>query len=222
MDKKLLIDKEIKKIKFLMEYYHSGNLTEEEDENVDTNEEPTIGDEEPSIEDIDVEDNSEVEPEVEELPVEEPQMDNTSTETEIDVTKLISDMEAIKMENSKFSELLNQMVAKFGEINNKLDTQKDVESKIEDLKNDLMSDLESRIPTPIEKLELSSLNSFPYNIPLSKFWDSVSGYEAQPTKMNDLVDNTDNEIVEPKTYSLTPDEISKDYNQSTVRDSFRS
>ena len=47
-------------------------------------------------------------------------------------------------------------------------------NKIEDLEKEI----EKRNPTPVEKLEMMSLDSFPYSVKLTDYWADKEGYDV--------------------------------------------
>lgn len=131
-------------------------------------------------------------------------------EIEIDVTQLVQGTEEAKasadMANSKMEDLMNQ----FNQLQSKLDDiTNSVATKVEDLENEV----EKRMPTPEEKLEMRSLDSYPYNLKLTDYWADKRG---QYNVMGD------EEEGDPKEYVLTGDDIDADYNETDVRDSFSS
>jgi len=140
----------------------------------------------------------------EEMGAEEPAED----EIEIDVTQLVQGTEEAKqsadMANQKMEDLMNQ----FDSLQNKLaDISDTVSTKVEDLENEV----EKRMPTPQEKLEMRSLDSYPYNLKLTDYWADQQGqYDVMG----------DEDEGEPNEYVLTNDDIDSDYNESDVRDSF--
>lgn len=170
-----------------------GGETEEDEEELEIPEEP-IDTEEPEDEvDIDIEEPSDfTEPE------------DDSNEIELDVTELVRGSEAAKESadaaNSKISELMGM----FGKLKQQLSSMDKISSKIDNLEKEI----ERRNPTPVEKLEMRSLDSFPYNVKLTDFWDEKS-------------DNYDvEEKQEPKTYTLTKDDVDSDYNSLDIKKSF--
>jgi hypothetical protein len=80
-----------------------------------------------------------------------------------------------------------------------------ISNKIEDLEKEI----ERRNPTPVEKLEMRSLDSFPYNVKLSDFW----------AEKGDRYD-TGAEPKEPTEYVLTQQDIDDSYSESDIEDSF--
>ncbi len=77
-------------------------------------------------------------------------------------------------------------------------------SKMDELEKEVVQ----RNPTPVEKLNMRSMDSFPYSVKLTDFWAEKEGY------------NTGSEE-EEKDYVLTQDEIENDYSETDIKDSFK-
>lgn len=141
--------------------------------------------------------------------------ESTGGEVEVDVTDIVKDTketkDAVNSGNQKVDELLN----KLKDLETKLASMDSLTTKIDNLE----SEFEKRNPTPEEKLEMRSLDSFPYNLKLTDYW---SGKEGAYNVLN----NDNNNVVpmgkEPaeKEYVLTQDEIENDYSEGDVSDSF--
>ena len=156
----------------------------------------------------------------EEMPAEEPATDEelpappppgiepeeTDTE-EIDVTSLVKGADdaknaAIKaMKVSK--ETGDDLMGKLSDLEAKLARMDSVANKIENLEKELVK----RNPTPVEKLEMRSLSSYPYNIKLSDYWSDKEG-------QYDVMDK------EPKEYVLTKDDVDNEFSYSQIKDTF--
>ena len=53
--------------------------------------------------------------------------------------------------------------------------------------DDLEKEIEKRNPTPVERLEMRSMNSFPYSVKLTDFWQDKEGYEATEENEEEFV-----------------------------------
>jgi hypothetical protein len=141
----------------------------------------------------------------EEMPAEEPAP--AEDEVEVDVTSLVKGSEDAKkaaitaMKVSK--ETGDDLMDKLSDLEAKLARMDSVANKIENLEKELVK----RNPTPVEKLEMRSLSSYPYNIKLSDYW---SDKEGQYDVMNK----------EPKEYVLTKDDVDNEFSYSQIRDTF--
>ena len=73
----------------------------------------------------------------------------------------------------------------------------------------LEAEIEKRNPTPQEKLEMRSLDSYPYSVKLSDYWaDKEDHYDVMDTKKE-----------EPEEYVLTQQDVD-DYNPQEIEKSF--
>lgn len=145
----------------------------------------------------------------EELPAEEMPVDQeiepAGDEVELDVTELVRGSEAAK----ESADAANEKIAQLMDMVNKLETQLSGMSTITNKIDDLEKEIERRNPTPVEKLEMRSLDSFPYNIKLSDFW-------AEKGERYD----TGSEEKQPEEYVLTQQDVDNDYIESDIEDSF--
>jgi hypothetical protein len=97
-----------------------------------------------------------------------------------------------------------------GNLENKLAGMGDITNKIDALSNDL----EKRMPTPVEKLEMRSKDSYPYNLKLTDYWAEKEGnYDA-------MGGTEDEQEGEPKEYTLTQADVDADYSDSQIKTSF--
>ena len=71
--------------------------------------------------------------------------------------------------------------------------------------DDLEKEIEKRNPTPVERLEMRSMDSFPYSIKLTDFWKDKEGYEATEE--------------EEEEYVLKQSDVDN-YNEKDIRKSF--
>lgn len=213
-----LFNKEIEKMIILQEYsYHHSSLTEEDEE------EDVVDSE---IEDIEVDDNEPLpdEPTIEDVPnsdefetdmgLQNNEID--SNVEEVDITDLKNDIEIIKQSidnNIKFTDSISQALEKLNYIETKLGEIDNLNSKIDSLE----VEIEERNPTPVEKLELSSLNSFPYNTKLSSYFEDIDNNTNYDINVNKISDSDGEKEI---SYELTDDDIRNGYNDYEIRNSF--
>jgi hypothetical protein len=205
----------------------------ETDQEADVNGEPPIGDEanqdapeDANAEDIDVDvsgadgatddtemtgfgdENGGEEIDMDVPPVEAPAED----EVDVDVTQLVQGTEEAKqmaqMNGQKMEELLNQ----FSQLTGQLSKMDVITKKIEDLE----VEIEKRNPTPVEKLEMRSLDSYPYNLKLTDFWAEKDGNYDTGRGLGAINPNEEKE----KEYVLTQDDVGSDYSHGTVKKTF--
>lgn len=140
-----------------------------------------------------------------EEPIDEPIEEPEDDAIELDVTELVQGTEEAKASadaaNAKMSKLMG-MVAK---LENQLDSMSAISNKIDNLEQEL----EKRAPTPEEKIDMRSLDSYPYNLKLTDFWSDQEG-------QYDIIDGEKKD----KEYVLTQDDVDSSYSDSTVKDSF--
>ena len=135
------------------------------------------------------------------LPAPEPMED----EVELDVTQLVQGTEEAKASADRASQQISILMSKFDNLNASIERMSAINKKIEDLEQEI----EKRNPTPEEKLEMRSLDSFPYSLKLTDYWAEKEGnYDAMNSKK------------ENEEYVLTQDEVDRDYNPIKIKDSF--
>ena len=129
---------------------------------------------------------------------------NEKGEVELDITDLVNSTKDTKDKIDGINELLNNLMGKFDEFETKMGSFDQILDKI----NSLEKDIDKRIPTPTEKLEMRSMDSFPYSVKLTDYW------KEETENMEGSDDEQGGEHV------LTPEDIKKDYNASTIKTSF--
>jgi hypothetical protein len=143
------------------------------------------------------------------------EMDSTE---EIDITDLVNMTKSIKkdMEN-KSSDNVN-VIAKMDDIFTKLD---DLESKLADMDSiiDRIDQLGSKVeqmkePTPVEKLEMRSLDSYPFNKNPEQFFQEKRG-EMERSGKNTY------ELKGNNVPSYSKDQIKQTFNPEGNKDEFR-
>jgi len=140
------------------------------------------------------------------LPEPEPMED----EVELDVTELVQGTEAAKASADSANAKADMLLAKLDNLTQSLDKMSTIHTKMEELENEM----EKRNPTPEEKLEMRSLDSYPYSMKLTDFWAEKEGnYDA-------MTGGGEKEEGE-KEYVLTQDEVDNDYNSQEIKDSLR-
>jgi hypothetical protein len=157
--------------------------------------EPPTGDEGTEIpEPID----TETDPDVEEVDTEKEGEDEEGTE-EIDITDLVTAQQEIKDKQETF---MDDMIAKLDDLQSKLASMDQILNKIDSLETKFDR---YRDKTPEEKLELRSLDSYPYNQKLTDFFDDKK-QEMEKTGKNEYVLTSD------EVENFSPNEIKKTFN----------
>ena len=127
---------------------------------------------------------------------------NAEGEVELDITDLINSTKDTKGKIDGINELLNNLMTKFDDFENKISSFDQILNRIDSLEKDF----DKRMPTPVEKLEMRSMDSFPYSVKLSDFWKEE----------NEEIGDEKHE----QEHALTPEDIKKDYNASTIKTTF--
>jgi hypothetical protein len=233
-DKKQLLSEALKRHKQILEYsFFEGMPSEEGDkpEGKDVNnllfgsEDLTEQEEElpeEPMEEVPAEEPAAEEPAMEEEPMgedpfggdlpvedemaEEPAMEEPmgdEGQVEVDVTDIVDKAEEAKEEASQASSKIDDLLGKFGELESKLGGMDAIISKMDELEKEVIQ----RNPTPTEKLNMRSMDSFPYSVKLTDFWAQKEGYDTGGEE-------------EEKEYVLTQDEIDNDYSETDIKSSF--
>jgi hypothetical protein len=172
----------------------------EGEEDIDFGQAPEGGEEMPAEEPM---------PAPEEEPMPEPIEEPAPAEddVEIDVTSLVKGSKDAKKAAIKAMRVSRdtgeELMGKLADLENKLARMDSVASKIENLEKEIVK----RNPTPVEKLEMRSLSSYPYNIKLSDYWSEKEGpYDVMDKK--------------EKEYVLTKDDVDNEFSYSQIKDTF--
>jgi hypothetical protein len=142
------------------------------------------------------------EPAGEEAPIEEP----AGEEVEVDVTSLVKGSEEAKQSADKATQNTEMLLQKLTDLESRLANMTAITNKIENLEQEIIK----RNPTPVEKLEMRSLSSYPFNQKITDYWaDKEGAYDVM---------NTGNK--EPKEYVLKKDDVDASYSDASIQKSF--
>jgi hypothetical protein len=230
-DFKTLLAEEAKRFKQISEYSFIGKIDEAEDEE-DAPEgdldaelqglEDELGAAEPSGPDVDAEEAPEEEMPADEggfgddIPVDDAGFGDdipADDEVEVDVTDLVNTSNELKTSSDETNQKMAELIDKFNTLSGQMSNMDKLSKNIEVLDTkikDVETEIVKRNPTPTEKIEMRSLDSFPYNIKLSDFWSDNAD------KLSDQSKVTDNK---PKEYVLTKDDVDN-YSESDIKNSF--
>lgn len=193
----------------------NGGFGDEEAPELDMNGEPV--DAEPEMgddEDIDLSDMPD-EPEGD-VNLGDEAEDMGEDEVELDVTELVDktdnaveSSEEAKKSSDEANQKLMKLMKNFSDLESKISSMDQLGKKIEDLQQDIVK----RNPTDVEKLEMRSFNSYPYNIKLTDYWnDKHQGYD---------VDNGEGQkFKEDEEYVLKQEDVDNEYSELSVRNTF--
>jgi hypothetical protein len=126
-------------------------------------------------------------------------VDNT---VEIDVTDIVDKTEETKTSVDGMNTKMDELLSKLSDLESQVGGMDQVIGKIDDLEKEI----EKRNPTPVERLEMRSMDSFPYSVSLTDFWSDKEGYEATE---------------EETEYTLTQSDVDN-FDQKEIRNSFNS
>ncbi len=220
---KQLLNEELKRFKLLLEYdfYQEekeedkdvilGSLEEQEPEQEPESEPSTeLTPEQPIDTGVEQPDDIGVEEPVDggddmdmDMDMEQPIDSVGEEDVEIDVTELVKGSEEAKRSAEEATRNTETLLSKLADLESRIEKMDNITSKIDDLEREIVK----RNPTPVEKLELRSLSSFPYNQKLTDFWGQKhDGYEVTSD--------------DKKEYTLTTDDIDYAYSDNNVRQSF--
>ena len=151
------------------------------------------------------------EPAMDEPAMDEPAMDlsvdEPEEEVELDVTELVASTDEAKIAADEANNKVDQLMGMVARLETQLNDVSAIGAKIDNLENEL----EKRAPTPEEKIEMRSLDSYPYNLKLTDFWKTQEGkYDVMGTNEKQGT---------PEEYTLTQDDVDSDYSESQVRSS---
>jgi len=128
-------------------------------------------------------------------PPPKPGVDRDEDVEEIDVTDLVNNTEEVGDTVDKFAKQLSDIESKFSELSGQLNKMDMVFQKIDNIE----MEIERMVPpTPVERMELRSLDSFPYNQRLDDYFEDKKG-EYKRLRGIDL----EVEPQEEKEYTLT-------------------
>lgn len=236
-DKKALLEAELKKFKMLNEYSFYVPETEEGDKpegdinnlllSEEDPEEPDMAGLEDELNGANAEGGADAgaeggedisDPEMEggDIPAEEPSMDEPEPandlpieepedEVELDVTELVNSTKEAKDSADQANQKIDQLMNTVSNLEGQISSINKIGAKIDNLQ----VDLERRAPTPEEKIEMRSLDSYPYNLKLTDFWQTQKG-------QYDIL-NSDTKQGEPSEYTLTKDDVDSDYSESNIK-----
>ena len=135
------------------------------------------------------------------IEVEDEFADEGSEDTvEVDVTDIVDKAEATQEEIAGLTAKMDELLGTLGDLETQVSGMDQVITKIEDLE----TKIEKNNPTPVERLEMRSMDSYPYSVSLTDFWSDKEGYEAAEKE---------------KEYTITQDDVD-DYSETEIKKSF--
>jgi len=144
------------------------------------------------------------EPDATEEPAAEPMEEPASDDVEVDVTSLVKGSEEAKQAADMATKNTEMLLQKLTDLESRVASMSQISDKIEGLEKEIIK----RNPTPVEKMEMRSLNSYPFNQKLTDYWADKQG-------VYDVMGQD-----KPKEYTLTKDDVDSTYSDASVRKSF--
>ena len=127
-----------------------------------------------------------------------------SDDVEVDVTSLVKGSEEAKRAADMASKNSEMLLQKLTDLESRVASMSQISDKIEGLEKELIK----RNPTPVEKMEMRSLSSYPFNQKLTDYWaDKGGAYDVMGKE-------------KPKEYVLTKDDVESTYSDANLRKSF--
>ena len=128
-----------------------------------------------------------------------------SDDVEIDVTELVKGSEEAKMAADRASQNSEMLLQKLSDLESRVASMDNVSGKIAELEQEIIK----RNPTPVEKLEMRSLSSYPYSQKLTDYWSDKEGaYDVMGKEK------------EEEEYTLTQDDVDSSYSEGDIKKSF--
>ena len=137
------------------------------------------------------------------MEIEDEVADEGEDTVEVDVTYIVDKAEETRGEIDALTSKMDELLGKFGELEGQISSMDQVIDKIDGLEKEI----EERNPTPVEKLEMRSMDSFPYSVSLTDFWKDQEGYDVGGEKEEE--------------YVITQKDVD-DFSQTEIQQSFNS
>ena len=127
---------------------------------------------------------------------------------DLDVTELVKGSQEAKASADEANSKIERLLGMVDKLENQLSSMAQISDKIDGLEKEL----EKRVPTPDEKIELRSMDSYPYNIKLSDFW---ADHKDSPYDAGQNEEGKDEE----GNYVLTQDDVDN-FDIDNIKQSF--
>lgn len=129
-------------------------------------------------------------------------------ETEIDVTDLVDKQSEIKKAVDNFSNKMEYLMQKLSDLDGKVKNMDSIANKIDMVKRDIEN---IKPPTPQERMEMISMDSYPFNQTLDDYWSN---------KKSNLEKYRDGQRKEQETFETNTKELEDSYNEPEIKKSF--
>lgn len=165
-------------------------------------------------------------------PAPAPEVEPAGDEIELDVTELVDNTEEAKRKADETSRKLDDLTA---QIDSVIQASAKIDVLAGSIKN-LQDEIVKRNPSKVEKLELQSLHSAPYNVKVGEYWeDKLGDYAEDASTSRPTFDDLESEAPaplmptpsaqpiqepQPEEIIVTQSDVDSDYNEYTVKNSF--
>lgn len=139
-----------------------------------------------------------------------PEAEPAGDEVELDVTDIVQKSDEAKQASDEANMKIDQLMAKLGELESKLPNMDMFGQKLEDLEKEITK----RNPTENEKLEMRSMDSYPYNLKLTDYWNTEDDSDYEISNGEGQSFEKEEELV------LTQDEVDSTYSDNKIKDTF--
>lgn len=137
-------------------------------------------------------------------PEPEPAPEPVDDSVEVDVTSLVKSSDDAKASADAANNNSQVLLQKLSDLEARIARMDSVSAKIDGLEKEIIK----RNPTPVEKLEIRSLSSYPYTQKLTDYWaDKEGAYDVMGDEAK-------------KEYILKKDDVDADYSDSAIKKSF--
>lgn len=131
---------------------------------------------------------------------------------EIDVTFIVKGTEDAKEMSKQAVNIGQENMSYLKSLTDKLSNLENKLSKMDMIANKI-GKLEQDIKTPEEKLELRSLDSFPFNLKLSDYWeDKAKNDDRYKISKGDDISEPKEYILDPKNMEFNKEDVKKSFN----------
>ena len=155
---------------------------------------------------------------------EQPPAPKDDSEIEVDMTQLVLKKQETATAVQDLLQKIDSLIKTNGNIKTDVAQQlQSFEQKNKETAEKLKQEIQMRTPTPLEKLELTSMSSFPYNIKLSDYWTPAEGDKYKYSIANakpEMNNNQTNVEKTPQEFVLKQSEIMRGYDENYVKNSF--
>ncbi len=102
---------------------------------------------------------------------------------EVDVSDIVDKAEETRGEIDALTSKMDELLGKFGDLEGQITNMDKVIDKIDSLEKEI----EDRNPTPVEQLEMRSMDSFPYSVSVTDYQKEKEEYDTGAEEKEEFV-----------------------------------